>query len=158
MTLSASLLQALALLLISLVVGSMFGIWRGYVAADYSPATFIEVHQSAVRGLNVLLPAIALLSLILTAILAFLARGSHPAFALYLGAIVAVIAGGLVTRFGNQPINAEVMLWTADTLPANWEELRDRWWTWHIVRFVVTALAEMLLIGAVFAHRDSFTS
>ena len=42
--------------LISLVAGSMFGIWRGYDPALYAPATFVEVHQGAVRGLNTLLP------------------------------------------------------------------------------------------------------
>ncbi|WDR07167.1 hypothetical protein PSQ90_06990 [Devosia rhodophyticola] len=63
------ILQIGALVLLSLVVGSMFGIWRGYEVAAYRPETFIEVHQGAVRGLNTLLPALAALALALCLVL-----------------------------------------------------------------------------------------
>jgi len=45
--------QILALLLVGLVAGSMFGIWRGYDVTSYSAQTFVEVHQGAVRGKRV---------------------------------------------------------------------------------------------------------
>jgi hypothetical protein len=39
------------------------------------------------------------------------------------------VVAGLVTRFGNQPINAVVMTWQASAPPSGWEEARDQWWT-----------------------------
>ena len=146
-------IQVCSLLLLSLVAGAVFGIWRGYDPSAFSAATFVEVHQGAVKGLNVLLPAMAAASLLLTVALGYFAR--HPAALwLYVLVAVAIVAGGLITRFGNQPINAEVMRWTADTMPAGWAQLRDMWWRWHAIRLVTTVCALILLILAVFADRD----
>jgi hypothetical protein len=152
---TSTVLQLVAILLVSLVVGSMFGIWRGYDPAAYSAQTFVEVHQGAVRGLNVLLPALAAAALLVTAALAVLARRRRRSLWLYLAAIVALAIGGVITRFFNQPINAQVMGWTADSVPANWMELRDSWWTWHILRLFAGVCGEIILIAAVFVDRDS---
>lgn len=146
--------QILALLLLGLVAGSMFGIWRGYDITTYSSATFLDVHQGAVRGLNTLLPAMALAALALVLLLAFLARQRPAVLALYLAAALAIITGGLVTRLLNQPINEQVMGWTPATIPADWTALRDNWWSWHLVRLATTLGAELLLIAAIFVDRE----
>lgn len=147
--------QVAALLLISLVAGSMFGIWRGYDPALYAPATFVEAHQGAVRGLNTLLPVMAIAALVLVVVLAVLARSKPMTLALYVAAALAIVIGGLITRFANQPINDLVMTWTPASLPENWTELRDSWWGWHLVRFAATLAAELVLIAAVFADREA---
>lgn len=145
-------LQVLSLLLISLVVGSMFGIWRGFNPATFSPSTFVEVHQGAVRGLNVLLPAMALVSILTVVALAWLGRGMSQSRWLYIAAAVAMVAGGLITRFGNQPINAVVMTWGA-VPPDGWQMIRDTWWNWHLARLGAGIAGELLLIAAIFTHR-----
>ena len=94
----ATAIQVAALVLISLIAGTVFGIWRGYDPASWSVATFVDVHQGAVRGLNVLLPAMGALSLALTALLAFMARGRRRALALYLLALGLMAVPALVTR------------------------------------------------------------
>lgn len=149
-----TLAQVAALLLVSLVAGSMFGIWRGYDPALYSPATFVEAHQGAVRGLNMLLPAMAIAGLVLTVVLAILGRSKPTALWLYIAAAVAIAIGGAITRLANQPINELVMAWTPTSLPDNWTALRDSWWGWHLARLAVTIGAELLLIAAVFADRE----
>ena len=146
--------QVLALMLVSLVAGSMFGIWRGYDITAYAPATFVEVHQGAVRGLNVLLPAMAAAALTLVVLLAVLSRTRPVVLGLYLAAAMAIVAGGIITRFLNQPINDRIMGWTPAAIPADWTTLRDSWWSWHLARLATTLGAELLLIGAVFADRD----
>jgi uncharacterized membrane protein len=147
--------QVLALLLVGLVTGSMFGIWRGYDIAAYAPTTFLEVHQGSVRGLNILLPAMAAAALALVVVLAVFGRNRPAVLGLYLAAALAIVAGGIVTRFFNQPINDQIMGWTPQSIPANWTTLRDSWWTWHLVRLATTLGAELLLIAAVFADRDA---
>lgn len=149
-----TLAQVVALLLVSLVAGSMFGIWRGYDPALYAPATFVEAHQGAVRGLNTLLPAMAIGSLVLIVALAIFARSKPITLALYVAAAVAIIIGGLITRFANQPINDIVMAWKPTSLPADWTTLRDTWWSWHLLRLGATIAAELLLIAAVFVDRE----
>jgi hypothetical protein len=149
-----TLAHVAALLLVSLVAGSMFGIWRGYDPALYAPATFVEVHQGAVRGLNTLLPAMAIAALVLTVVLAVLGRGKPTAPWLYIAAAIAIAIGGAITRLANQPINDLVMTWTPTGLPDNWTALRDGWWGWHLARLAATVGAELLLIAAVFADRE----
>ncbi|MDP1667883.1 DUF1772 domain-containing protein [Phaeovulum sp.] len=145
-------LQIISLLLISLVVGSMFGIWRGYNPASFAPTTFVEVHQGAVRGLNILLPAMALVCILTVVALAWLGRGIPQSFWLYIAAALAMVAGGLITRFGNQPINAVIMTW-GTVLPDGWQMIRDTWWNWHLARLGAGIAGELLLIAAIFTHR-----
>jgi len=146
--------QILALLLLGLVAGSMFGIWRGFDFTTYTPATYVEVHQGSVRGLNVLLPAMAMASIVLVLLLAVLARHRPAVWGLYLAAALAMVAAGLVTRFLNQPINARIMAWTPQAMPADWTALRDSWWHWHLVRLASAAGAQILLIAAIFVDRQ----
>jgi uncharacterized membrane protein len=150
----ATAAQVLALLLVGLVAGSMFGIWRGYDITTYPPATFLEVHQGSVRGLNILLPAMAAAALALVVLLAVLGRNRPAVLGLYLAAALAIIAGGIITRLLNQPINDQIMGWTPASIPADWTTLRDSWWKWHLVRLAATLGAELLLIAAVFVDRD----
>jgi uncharacterized membrane protein len=59
-----------------------------------------------------------------------------------------LIAAALITRLGNQPINAIVATWDALRPPAGWEALRDQWWHWHVIRTWTTLAALVfLLIG-----------
>jgi Anthrone oxygenase len=59
-----------------------------------------------------------------------------------------LIAGGLITRFGNQPINAIVATWNANSPPPEWEALRDRWWHLHVIRTWIALFGFALLLIA----------
>ena len=155
MNIRLMLCQFFAALTFALVAGSVFGIWRGYDPSVVMPATFVEMHQGAVRGLNVLLPVLGFASIGLTLFLVWSALGKGPVFWLYLSALLFMAAAGVTTRFFNQPINELVMGWTVDALPANWSELRAQWWNWHLWRtgFSISALA--LLLAALVLDRPS---
>ena len=148
------LLQFLSGLLFAMVAGSVFGIWRGYDPTTYSAVTFVEMHQGAVRGLNVLLPGLALVSIALTLVLAWLARGKGLAFWCYAGALALMVGAGIVTRLFNQPINAQVMGWSPEALPSNWTEFRATWWNWHLLRTGLSVLAMALLLAAIVTDRQ----
>lgn len=152
MVLVVMTLQFLAALLFAMVAGSVFGIWRGYDPAGLSAAAFVEVHRGAVRGLNVLLPCLALASIILTIALSWLARGKGAVFYLYLAALLLMIGGGVVTRIVNQPINAQVMSWTG-SLPADWTDRRALWWNGHVVRTGLSVCGFALLLAAIILDR-----
>ncbi|MFZ2099426.1 MAG: anthrone oxygenase family protein [Oricola sp.] len=143
-----NVLQVAAVMQIALIAGATFGIWRGLGAAQFSAATFIDVHQELVRGLNVLLPAMGAAFAVLMAALAWLARSRRPALYFYLAALALGIAAGLLTRFWNQPINAQVMEWTVQTIPADWTAIRDSWWRGHVIRTFISIAA---LVATVLA-------
>ena len=144
---TAGVIRFVLLLVLALLVGAMFGIWAGYDPATLSPGAFVEQHQNAVRGLNVLLPVMGAVCIVLTVVLAVMTKDDARARYLLAAAAVCLIAAGLVTRFGNQPINAIVMTWSPQAPPANWTQLRDEWWRWHVVRTGagIAALALTLL-------------
>ena len=147
------------LLLAALVVGTMFGIWLGYNPADLSSRAYVEQQQHAIRALNVTMPVLGAVAVLLTLTSAFLARGNRRQLALFLAAALFFLAAGIVTRFLNQPINAIVITWSVDSSPANWIELRDAWWRWHVVRTGLGVVGLSLLIAANFVKgaRDPWT-
>ena len=77
----------------------------------------------------------------ITLISAFLQRKNKPVFVALLLAAAFFISCMVITRLGNVPVQAEMLKWTADTLPENWIELRDKWWSFHIARTVVELIA-----------------
>jgi uncharacterized membrane protein len=136
------------LLLASLVVGTMFGIWLGFNPSDLSPRAYVEQQQHAIRALNVTMPVLGGITALLTLTAAFLARQNPTAMICLLLGFVCFAMAGIVTRFLNQPINAIVITWPPDAPPSNWTELRDAWWKWHIVRTAIGVVGLCLLIAA----------
>jgi hypothetical protein len=128
-----------------LIAGTLFGIWIGYNPQHLSGQTYVEQQQGVINALNILMPILGLITIILTLISAYIQRDDQLVFIALLVAAVLLITSGLVTRFGNQPINSIVMTWDKTNLPNNWIELRNKWWSLHIIR-AVTALAAFCLI------------
>ena len=147
-------IRFISLLLTSLLVGTMFGIWLGFNPAALSATAYVEVQQNAIRALNISLPILGLASIILTAALAALTKHDQRMRYLLVAAVLCLAASGLITRFANQPINAVVITWNPQAPAANWAELRDTWWYWHVWRTIggIAALA-FALLAAVSAHR-----
>ncbi|MBK9271911.1 MAG: hypothetical protein IPM48_09950 [Saprospiraceae bacterium] len=50
-----------------------------------------------------------------------------------------------ISRFGNLPIQTEMLNWRTDSLPDNWISLRDKWWSLHIMRTVAELIALALV-------------
>lgn len=151
---TATTIRFVSLLLTSLLVGTMFGVWLGFNPAALTATAYVEMQQNAIRALNVPLPVLGLVCVLLTAALAVLTKDDRRGRYLLVAAVVCLVIAGLITRFGNQPINAVVITWSPQAPAANWMELRDTWWQWHILRTLagVGALA-LALLGAVGSQR-----
>lgn len=143
------LVRLVLLVVLGLLVGSMFGIWAGYDPAGLSASAFVEQHQNAVHGLNTLLPLMGATCIALTLVLALRSGKDQRTRYLLIVAALLMLVAALVTRFGNQPINAIVMTWSAQAPAANWTDLRDQWWQWHVVRTVAAVTAFVLVIITV---------
>ena len=146
---AANAIRFVLLVLLALLVGTMFGIWVGFNPASLSASAYVEQQQNAIRALNVLLPAMGAFCVLLTLVLAFMAGGNPRSRYLLLAVAALLVVAGLVTRFGNQPINAIVSTWNAQAPPANWTQLRDEWWHWHVVRSIAGVAAFALLVLSV---------
>jgi hypothetical protein len=144
-------LQYVAVLLTGLVAGSTFTIWQGYDPRSLPLEAYIQVHTVSVQGLNVLLPVLGMGSLLVLLICALLSRADRLTLGLFLLAAALMLVAGLTTRFVNQPINAAVITWTAESAPSDWAGLRDRWWNWHVLRTLCSLGGFAAALGAVFA-------
>jgi uncharacterized membrane protein len=146
---ATDIIRFVLLMLLALLVGTMFGIWVGYNPSSLSVPAYVEQQQNAIRSLNTLLPVMGAMCILLTAALAFLSKGDPRSRYLLIAAALLMIVAALVTRFGNQPINAVVITWSAQAPAANWAQLRDEWWHWHVVRCAAAIAALALTVLSV---------
>ena len=118
----------------------------------FAPEVFLAIVDRMNRNMapvmTVLMPA-ALLAMIPVLIASY---GTYPkVFSLYAAAFILFIVALAVTVLVEVPIVKEIATWTVATLPANWQQVRDRWVRFHVIR-VVAGLASLvlLLIAAIF--------
>jgi hypothetical protein len=102
-----------SMLLASLLVGSVFGMWLLLNPAGVNVASYVLLQQQAIRRLNKALPALAMITTLLTIVAAVLRRGEGMRFNFLVAAVICFVAGGLITRFLNQPLNA-IVTWSCD--------------------------------------------
>ena len=147
------IIRFINMVMAGLIAGILIGIWLGYNPMTYSVSTYLEHQQGAIRALNILMPLLGLFTIILTLISAFLQRNNRNVFITLITAAIFLAISGLVTKFGNQPINKIVMTWNSTNVPADWTALRDKWWILHKIRSVTSLLA-FLLIGWANMRKD----
>jgi hypothetical protein len=136
------------LLLAGLLTGAIFGAFLIMSPAGLDATTYVIQQQNGIRALNGIMPLLGALTIIFTLAAAFAASGDPLRMNLLFAAAAALIVVGLFTRFLNQPINAVVMTWNANSPPADWTALRDAWWRWHLVRLVLGLASFSLIIAA----------
>jgi anthrone oxygenase-like protein len=66
-------------------------------------------------------------------------------------ALLTVLAKFPVWALFIRPINEQMLDWTEDSFPPNWEELRDRWHRLHLLRFVLSAAGTSALLSGSLA-------
>jgi hypothetical protein len=142
---TTSIIRFLNIIIAALLAGTSFGIWMGFNPLNLSPSVYIEQQQNMIRALNVLMITLVFSATILTIISAILQRGNKQAFIPLLFASLFFISCIIISRFGNQPINNEIMTWTSGTVPGNLSELRDKWWSFHIMRTIAELIALCLV-------------
>ena len=118
----------------------------------FTPEFFLAIVDRMNRNMapvmTVLMPA-ALLSIIPVLLLSY--RGQRKTFYMNAIAFALFIISLLVTVVIEVPIVEKIVTWTVSTIPNNWEQLRDRWIRFHVIR-VIAGLASLvfLVIGAIY--------
>jgi uncharacterized membrane protein len=118
----------------------------------FTPDVFLAVVDRMNRNMapvmTVLMPA-TLLSII--PVLIFSYQRQPGVFYFNVAALVLFVIALAVTLFVEVPIVEEIVTWTVSTLPANWQQRRDRWMKFHVIR-VIAGLTSLvfLLIAAIF--------
>jgi uncharacterized membrane protein len=141
----------------ALLAGVSFGIWIGFNPSDLSPSTYIEQQQNMLQSLRTLLVSLVIIATLITILSAYLHRTNKSTFVSLLISAGFLIGCILITRFGNKPIDDVIITWTKDSIPNNWTELRDNWWSFHILRTIAEILA-FLIITWTYIKKDNSRS
>lgn len=122
--------QFINILLCALVTGVFWGTWLGLSRsiAELKPETFLTIGHTMIGNLGTimafLMPAAMLATL---PVLYLLYRGRSRALYPTLAGFVLFVIALLITLIVEVPIDNQIAGWTITSLPANWQQLRDRW-------------------------------
>jgi uncharacterized membrane protein len=145
--------EIVSIVLLAFVGGLYWGPWVALTRSigTFSSEALLAVVKRMSRNMapvmTVLMP-VALLSTVPVLVLSFDNR-PHT-FYLTLVALALFIVTLIVTLTVEVPIVTKMESWTPSTIPENWEQLRDRWGSFHLLR-IVPAIAGLILliIGAI---------
>jgi len=138
-----------SLLFVGLTAGAAYVVWFVYRPGGMSSAVYVENMQHAIRVLTIPLPTIVVLGLLFTAVASFQARNDRAVFSLLVTACLCVLAVGLITRFGNIPINNQIRTWDVGSPPADWLTVANQWWRFQTARLILQMAALCLVSWAV---------
>jgi uncharacterized membrane protein len=148
------IVRFLNIIVAALLAGVSFGIWIGFNPSGLSPSAFIEQQQNMLQSLRTLMVSFVVIATLITILSAYLQKHDKSNFISLIIAAVFFIACILITLFGNKPIDDKVITWTKDAIPNNWTELRDNWWSFHILRTIAEIIA-LLLVTWTSIRKDS---
>ncbi len=150
--------QGTTIVLFALVMGVFWGTWFSLsrTMSQLSAETFVTVGHEMIQNLGVpmsiLLP-VALLSALVT--LALLWQGRRTAaFWWLLAGFLLMVAALAVTLLVEVPIDNQIKIWTAATLPGDWRSIQSRWELFHTIRtfLSIAAVVAATVSGAVVAR------
>ena len=152
--------QFINILLSALITGVFWGSWLGLSRSmsTFRPETFLAIASAMIGNLGTIMAILVPAALLTTLpVLYLLYRRRSNAFYTVLGGFAFLVVALLITLIVEVPLDMEFQTWTLSTLPANWEQLRDRWEWYHVLRsWASVAGLALLLAGALF-WRDNGT-
>ncbi|MFD9908738.1 anthrone oxygenase family protein [Streptomyces sp. NPDC059063] len=109
---------------------------------------YVEVHKLLGRNYDPMMPIIVITSIVADLVLAGLVDGLWIR-ALFALSGVLLVGVSVVSRACNVPINRQVALVDAGTIPAGWQDPRPLWRGWHHLRTAMALLGLTLNAIAV---------
>jgi hypothetical protein len=118
----------------------------------FKPGVFLDIVDRMNRNMESVMTILTPVALLSIAPVLFFSYNEKPrTFYFTLAGFALFIVALLVTMLVEVPIVNQIVTWTVGTLPANWQQLRDRWGAFHVIRVVAGIGGLVLLLaGAIF--------
>ncbi len=131
------LIQFIALFLLLLVTGIF---WGNYFSLSrsfevFSAVELIHLAKTLVQNLAVpmrIISPVCILFMLLSTW--FYPEKKSKEFYFSIAAIFLIVSALVITVAIEVPINNQIISWTTDTVPEDWEKIRNRWQLFNIVR------------------------
>jgi uncharacterized membrane protein len=145
--------EIISVLLLSLVGGMYWGPWLALTRtmSNLKPEAFLQVVEQLSKNMATVMTPLTPLSLISTLPVLILSYNDHRAtFYLTLAAFILFAITLMITLVIEVPIVKKIETWVPSKLPDDWEQLRDRWGSFHYLRVIPAIIGLGLMItGAV---------
>lgn len=118
----------------------------------FKPEVFLDIVDRMNRNMESVMTVLTPVALIAIAPVLFFSYQEQPrTFYLTLAGFALFVVALVVTMLIEVPIVKQIVMWTVETLPGDWQQLRDRWVTFHIIRVVAGIGGLVFLVaGAIF--------
>ena len=151
--------QFVNILLLVLVVGVFWGPWLGLSRSigSFSAQTFLDIGHTMIGNLAPVMPALMITAILSTVPVLYLlhAQRATTFYPALLGLLLFVTAM-LITVLVEVPIDNQIREWTVNSLPANWQQVRDRWEFFHGIRtFASLCGLGFIVASALFSKTPS---
>jgi uncharacterized membrane protein len=151
--------QFINILLLALVAGVFWGTWfsLGRSITDIEPETFLAIGRIMIGNLALPMSILMPITFLSTLPVLFLLyrQKSMPAFYLTLCGLALFVVATAITLMVNVPIDNQIKQWTVQTLPSDWQTIRDRWEFYHTLRTFVSLGSLALIVGAALLPRKT---
>jgi len=134
-------IQLITGLLLVLVTGVFWGTWFSLSRTmfELSPEIFITIGKEIIK--NVALPMSIIMPASLIGLLILLVgswRTKSVYFYSILIALILFIIALIITVGIEVPIDNKIKTWTVESIPADWQNIRDKWEVYHTLRTFVS--------------------
>jgi uncharacterized membrane protein len=151
--------QFVSIMLYVLVAGMMWGTWLSLARTmtNYDAATFLTDGKHMIDNLAVIMAVLMISAVVIgfiAVVLLFRNRSPVAAWLAVVGLLL-MIAVLVITLAVEVPIDNSIVTWTEATLPADWQQLRARWSTFHTMRTFLSLGAVAAAVGAGLTLRTS---
>lgn len=138
------IIQYIGIILLALVMGVFWGTWfslsRSLEAID--PSTFLINGKIFIKNLAVPMAILMPLTILFLLLSLFLIKPKKSKeFYFTLISLIFFIAALLITLLIEVPIDNQIKIWTIETLPSDWKNIRDRWEIFHTIRTFLSIIS-----------------
>jgi uncharacterized membrane protein len=139
-------------IILILVTGVFWGTWFSLSRTmhTFSPATFVaigrQIMQNVAVGMSIMMP-LGILGLLVLLLMAGKRRKAH--FYWLLSTLILFVLALAITLLIEVPIDNQIRTWTATSMPAGWQVIRDRWQFYHTGRTFISLAAMACYLMAV---------
>lgn len=149
-------LELITAILLILVAGVFWGTWFSLsrtmhlLPADIFIIIGKQIMNNVAVTMSIIMPASIVCMLILL-IRSWKTRTLY--FYCILTALILFVIALIITLAVEVPIDNQISTWTAATIPADWQHIRDRWEKYHTLRTFLTLGSVVLFITAILNRR-----
>jgi uncharacterized membrane protein len=154
---SAKIIELVTGMLLVLVTGVFWGTWFSLSRTmhELSPEIFIvigkEIMQNVAVTMSIIMPA-SIICLLILLIRSWKARTLY--FYCMAAALALFIVALIITLAVEVPIDNQIKTWTVAAVPADWENIRDRWENFHTMRTFAALASTMFFLIAITSKTD----